>query len=585
MHFSDFCTYLQRLEQTTKRLEITAILAELIKECDAKSLDKAIYLSLGYLSAPFESKKFNIADKMMLRALESLYGNEAEVRSSYAQSGDLGNVAFKLHKNKSQSDLDILQVHEKLVLIAQLEGAGSQDKKITKLVELLGGLSALSAKYLVRIVLGTTRLGFTELTIADALSTYLAGNKSLKEAIESKYFIYPDIGKIAKIIRQNGIAGLDKITLDPGVPVLVQKPQRLGGVAETIQKMGTCWAEFKFDGTRVQLHLDKNKTVEQNSLFENTPYLVKTFTRNLEESTHQFPDIVEHAMTQIKADSIILDGEAMGINTKTGEFLPFQQIMQRKRKHSVKEMAAEIPLVYFAFDILYLNGKSLLDLSLEQRHRLLENVIVENDSFKIAAHLETTNEEELQNYFNHVKELGLEGLIVKKPGDPYQAGARSFSWVKLKIADEKLLDDSIDAVVLGYYFGKGVRSKFGIGGFLIGVYDDKEEVFKTISKVGTGLKDEDWHILKELADKHKTDKVPTNVQLPKLYAPDVICVPKIVVEIGADEISVSKTHSAGYALRFPRLLYFRTDKKADQITALKEIIHLYGLKKAGRYSK
>ncbi len=195
-----------------------------------------------------------------------------------------------------------------------------------------------------RIILGTTRLGFTELTIIDALSNFISDSKELKTRIESSYFVHPNIGLIAKQIKSEGISGVDKIVMETGIPIEAQKAQRIGGLEETMQKIGECWAEYKFDGTRAQLHIDKSKKftvdTQQQELFASITkedYLVKTFTRNLEDSTHQFPDIVDAAMSQIDADSVILDGEVIGLDKKTGEFLPFQQIMQRKRKHAEKK--------------------------------------------------------------------------------------------------------------------------------------------------------------------------------------------------------------------------------------------------------
>ena len=592
MKFAKLAEYLQKIEETSKRLEITSVLADLISNLSVEETDKTMYLSLGYLKAQFETEKFNMAEKMVIKSLEKAYPAAKSIRQQYKQIGDLGTVAHKIHKNGDQKDMEIPEVHQKLMDIALLEGSGSQEGKINKLAALLKEMDALSAKYVVRIVLGTTRLGFTELTVVDALSQFLTGDKSLKKMIESKYFVHPDIGLIAKVLKKEGITGLDDICMEPGVPVLAQKAQRIGGIEETVDKLKQFWAEFKFDGTRVQLHMDKNKKFQmekqQTDLFgeiQKKDYLIRTFTRNLEDSTHQHPEIAQAAMTQIKADSVVLDGEAIGIDKKTGEFLPFQQIMQRKRKHSVKEMAEEIPLQYFVFDILYLDGESLMDKPLKERHDILKKVVKENEVIKVAEHILADDEKSLSDYFEKAKSLNLEGLVVKKPDDPYQAGARSYSWVKLKSADEKLLDDSVDLVVLGYYKGRGERSKFGIGGFLAGVLNEKKDKFLTITKVGTGLKDDDWKHMKQLADKHAVKEVPNNVGMTKNYLPDVITAPEIVVEVGADEISVSKTHTAGFALRFPRLLYFRTDKNPSQATSLKEIKKLYSLQKRGNYKK
>jgi DNA ligase-1 len=588
MKFHKFAEYLQKLEDTTKRLEITDILSDLIKNLEVEETDKAIYLSSGYLSAPFESEKFNIAEKMMIKILENTYSTAKnpdisnQIREIYTRTGDLGNVAFELAKDLDCSLL-IKDVHQTMKDIAKTDGAGSQDLKIKKTTALLKDLDKLSAKFAVRIILGTTRLGFTELTIIDALSNYLDGTKSLRKTIESRYSIHPDIGLIARKIRESGLNGIDDIHIETGVPVLSQKPQRLkGGLDEIKNRMDTIWAEYKFDGTRVQLHLDKNKpsmgiNSGQNELIESksNDFMIKTFTRNLEETTHQYPDITEGAAEQIQADSVILDCEAIAFDRESGEFLPFQETIQRKRKHGIKDAAESIPLKCFIFDILYLNGKSLIDTPLEERRKKLKKIVKEGDVLVVDEHLKTTDLDELKDFFETAVEKKLEGLIAKNPEDPYQAGARSYSWVKLKIADENLLEDSIDCVVLGYYHGKGVRSKFGIGGFLAGIYDKNNDTFKTLTKVGTGLKDDDWTKLKDMSDKVKTGKKPSNVEMNKIFEPDVYLTPSIVVELGADEISKSPTHSAGYALRFPRLLKFRSDKSPTESTSLEEIKNIY----------
>ena len=590
MKFREFAKYLEKLESTPKRLEITSILTDLIKNLDQEEADKGVYLSLGYLKATYENPKFNIAEKMMIRILEMAFETEKKaIESHYAKSGDLGDVAFEISKTKKSQNPDLNDVYKSLTEIANVTGSGSQDLKTKMSAELVKKLDPLSAKYTVRIILGTIRLGFTELTIIEALAQLL-GDKTASGKIENRYSIHPDIGFITKIIKKEGLKGMDKIRVELGVPILAQRCQRLSDPKEVIEKMGRVWAEFKFDGTRVQLHMNrkikpKSKGAEQSALFdrEGGNILIKTFTRNLEETTHQYPDIIEAADRLITADSIILDGEAIGFDKKTGEFLPFQETIQRKRKHGVAEMVKDIPLKYFVFDVLYLNGKELIDLPLSERKELLKKAIKPNDEIVIDTYIETDNSEELAKYFEEAKDKNLEGLILKKPGSIYQAGARSFSWVKMKKADTKLLKDTVDCVVLGYYYGKGVRAQFGIGGFLVGVYDEKDQKFKTITKIGTGLKEDDWTYLKKEADKVKTKEKPKNVEVNKILEPDIWCHPKIVVEVGADEISKSPSHTAGYALRFPRLIKFRTDKKPTDSTSIEEIISLHNMQKHGYY--
>jgi len=578
MKFKEFATYLERLETTPKRLEITDILVELISKLGHEETPQAVYLSLGYLKAPFENRVFNMADRQVVKILQAL--TDKDVAGLYAELGDLGSVAKTVLSKNIGNKYSVTEVYNKLMEIACIVGSGSVDLKMKKTMVLLNSVDSLSAKFITRIILGTVRLGFTELTVVSALAL-ITGDKKLAEKIERVYNEHPDIGLIAQRIKEDGIKGLNKIDIEPGVPVLSQKAQRVSGMEEAFERIPNVWAEFKFDGTRVQLHMDRNKKVEDAEvapdLFGESAdkFLMKTYTRNLEETTHQYPDLLEAADKQIKADSVILDGEAIGFNKETGAFLPFQETIQRKRKHGVTEAAKNIPLKYFVFDILYLNGKSTTELPLRERKKILRKLVAAGDTVVVDDDMETESFEKLVEYFEIAKEKGLEGLIVKNPDDRYQAGGRSYSWIKLKKADEKLLADSVDCVLLGYYHGKGVRSKFGIGGFLVGVMDKDNEVFKTVTKVGTGLTDEEWVKIKKLADKYKIKTVPKNVLIEKSLLPDVLIEPRIVLEIGADEISVSQNHTSGYALRFPRLIKFREDKNPTEATNLKEIELLF----------
>ncbi len=578
MKFKEFATYLERLETTPKRLEITDILVELISKLGHEETPQAVYLSLGYLKAPFENRVFNMADRQVVKILQAL--TDKDVAGLYAELGDLGSVAKTVLSKNIDNKYSVTEVYNKLMEIACIVGSGSVDLKMKKTMVLLNSVDSLSAKFITRIILGTVRLGFTELTVVSALAL-ITGDKKLAEKIERVYNEHPDIGLIAQRIKEDGIKGLNKIDIEPGVPVLSQKAQRVSGMEEAFERIPNVWAEFKFDGTRVQLHMDRNKKVEDAEvapdLFGESAdkFLMKTYTRNLEETTHQYPDLLEAADKQIKADSVILDGEAIGFNKETGAFLPFQETIQRKRKHGVTEAAKNIPLKYFVFDILYLNGKSTTELPLRERKKILRKLVAAGDTVVVDDDMETESFEKLVEYFEIAKEKGLEGLIVKNPDDRYQAGGRSYSWIKLKKADEKLLADSVDCVLLGYYHGKGVRSKFGIGGFLVGVMDKDNEVFKTVTKVGTGLTDEEWVKIKKLADKYKIKTVPKNVLIEKSLLPDVLIEPRIVLEIGADEISVSQNHTSGYALRFPRLIKFREDKNPTEATNLKEIELLF----------
>ncbi len=573
MKFAELAGYLEKLEKTPSRNEITQILSEAFKKANADEIDKVVYLLSGRLAPSYSGIEYNLAEKMMVRILAKAYGrNTADVERMFKNLGDLGEVAAKMAGGKG-GNLSVNEVFSRMLEIASEAGTGSQETKVDKMAKLFSELDPLSSRFVARIPTGNLRLGFSDMTILDALSVLVKGDKSARHEIEAAYNVMVDIGKIAKLIKEKGISGLGSANPEPGAPVRPSLAERLPTAEKILEKVGNKVAvEPKYDGFRCQVHIYK----------ENGEKKVQIFSRNLENTTHMFPDLVEGAK-KLKVGSAIFDSEAIGFDAKTGKFLPFQETVQRKRKHGIEEAAKKFPLKLFVFDLLYLNGESTLDKPLTERKRLLKSIVTPGDTIVVDDYLETEEFEALQDYYHLAVHKNLEGIIVKRPGDRYQAGARSYSWVKLKKADKKLLEDSVDLVVLGYYFGKGVRSKFGIGGFLAGIYDEKTETFKTITKVGTGLKDEDWTKLKTMADKYRIEKEQANTKIDKIFKPDVLVSPNIIVEIGADEISVSPTHSAGYALRFPRLIKFREDKRAQEATTLKEVEKMFKAQKIRKH--
>lgn len=596
MQFSKFADYLLKLESTTKRLEITAILAELLSKIELDDTEASVHLLLGKLGPKFDQIDFAIAEKMMLRVLASAYqAKEIDVQKRFDAIGDLGDVAQELSKDANikipSKALSISDVYTTLKEIALYAGTGSQEKKVSKFAELLTKLDPLSSKYVVRIPLGNTRLGFSEITLIEALSWMQTGDKKLKSEIESYYNVYPDIARIAKLFKSGGTSALKEVKFTIGVPINPQLCQRVATAEEAIEKLGgKAGIEIKYDGTRVQLHIDKKQLVkvsadEQLSFFENKQErpLVKTFTRNLEESTYMFPDLIKAAIEQIDAESAVIDGEAVGLDAKTGALIPFKETMQRKRKHEVNEKAAEIPLRYFVFDLIYLNGKALLDEPFEKRREMLKKIIKNGNTITVDDQKITSNPEELIKTFNEAKAKGLEGLVMKRLDSKYEAGGRGYSWVKFKREETGGLEDTIDGVILGYYFGKGARAEFGIGGFLVGVFDKTKDAFVTVCKVGSGPTEEEWQEIKRKVDKVKVKEKPANVELnSKLLEPNVWGRPENVVVIRADEITKTEDQSSGFALRFPRLITFRADKDPKDTTSPKEINSLFEIQEKKR---
>jgi DNA ligase-1 len=604
MTINELAAYLARLESTPSRNEMTEILADLLNKADAGEIDKICYLILGRLAPLYAGVEFNLADKMMIRVLAKAADKDTKtVLADYKKLGDLGKVASRYRrKKKAEKSLAVSEVFDWLAGVAADAGEGSQERKINTLADLVSRLDYLAAKYVVRIVLGKLRLGFSDVTLLDALSWSEAGDKSLRKKIEAVYNIYPDIGRAAAVFKSQGLPGLERIKVTPGVPIRPALAERLPSVEKVLEKLGEVAVEPKMDGVRMQCHLDSSKSLEKNErasyqVFDTAGAFVRLFSRNLEETTVMFPDVVEALQDLAEKKglrSVIFDSEAIAYNPETGEFLPFQETARRKRKYGVEKKAQEMPLKVFLFDVLYLNGEDLLERPFRERREMLEKTVGEgNEVFQVVRQEVGKTAAKLRRLFDLYIAEGLEGMMCKKLESEYQAGGRNYNWVKLKRAQKKGgLADTLDVVVLGYYRGAGKRSAFGIGAFLVGVYDDEKGVFPTIAKIGTGLTDEQWREMRRRGDEIAVEKPDRRYVFDKQLACDVWVAPEIVVEVQADEITRSPIHTAGQgvklegegrskdgasglALRFPRLVRFRDDKSFQQATTLTEILELY----------
>ena len=592
---------------------MTAILAKLFKEASSSEIDEVVYLSLGRLRPKFEGVEFNLAEKMMLRVISAAYGVElVKVTKYFKKLGDLGSCIRRINSVIARDrGLSVSQVYKRLTDTAVDEGQGSQDRKVQAMAALLKDLDSLSAKFVVRIPVNKLRLGFSDMTVLDALSWMSKGDKSLRPQLERAFNVSADIGRICKIFKKEGLRGIGGIRAKVGVPIRAAQAERLPNAEKMVEKLKVFGVEGKWDGLRVQIHVDNTRVVQalkQEALFGGgEKKFVRIFSRNLDNMTHMFPDIVE-AAEGLKVRSVILDGEAVAYDTKTGKLLTFQETVKRKRKHGVANMTKELPMKVFVYDLLFLDGKNMIEKPFQERRRKLEKIMALHSQGKLGKpcirrvksvkefstndirHLAIGREQgtlvlaeqEVVSDVKHLRRLvkkylgmGLEGVMCKKLTTPYQAGSRNFNWVKFKKTTEGELVDTIDAVVMGYYAGKGRRSGFGIGAFLVGVVDPStssgQVKIGSIAKIGTGVTDEEWGEIRQRADRLRIDKKPDNYVVDKNLHPDVWVKPELVTEIMADEITKSPIHAFDLALRFPRLVRFRDDKKASQATSKKEL--------------
>ncbi len=594
MKFSKLAQFFEKIEQTPSRNEITVHLSACYKELSAEEFDKAVYLMQGRVAPLFEAIEFGMGEKLVARcAADSLHIDRKLFDTELKKIGDMGETV-QYFRNQftslEQKDLTVSEVFDELKKLAVMSGGQSQEAKAGVLSALIRQLDPLSCRYVVRIPLGVLRLGFSDMTVLDAYSWMLTGDKSHKKEIEKAYHVRPDLGYIGQQLKKKGVAAMKHISPALFTPILMMRAERLSSGTQIIEQIGECSVEPKYDGFRLQAHVKRS----------GSDLHVRLYSRNLEDVTFMFPDLVEGALKEVKADEVIFEGEAIGYDVKTDSFLPFQQTTQRKRKYNIAEKALEIPLKFFAFELLMADGKSYIDVPFADRRNKLAHIVGKNNTAAkntvvVASATTVADAHTLDSLFDKAIAEGLEGVIAKKLDGIYQSGARGWNWIKFKRSYSSKIDDTVDCVVMGYDYGKGKRTGFGIGAFLVGAYDEATDQYLTLSKIGTGLTDEEWKELKEKTLKFASKSKPALYVVDKQMECDVWVKPSIVVEIKADEITRSTIHTAGrtlkasksgkafdvdeagYALRCPRLIAFRTDKRPQDATNLKELKQMFGL--------
>ncbi len=577
MRYSRIADAYEKIEATTKRLEMTDYLVKLLKETPTNLIDKIVYLTQGKLYPDFVGIEIGIAEKLAIRAVARAAGHrEKDIEEDMQKTGDLGETTQKFMKKKTQATfysipLTVERVYETLDKMAKSTGSGSVDLKLSLLAGLLSDASPSEAKYIVRTVTGSLRLGIADMTVLDALAVAFGGGKETRDQLERAYNISSDLGRVAKLVAEEGIERIKKFEVLPGEPIRPMLAERLSSSAEILEKLGgKCIAEYKYDGERIQAHKKKDHVI--------------LFSRRLENITDQYPDGVEYVRKHVRAEEAIVEAEAVAVDPETGEMKPFQELMHRRRKYGIKEAMEEHPITLFMFDILYVDGK---DLTLEPytvRHRHLENVIEQTDNVKVAEYTIAEDPEQLELFFEKTVESGSEGIICKSVNEDsvYQAGARGWNWIKYKRDYKSEMTDTVDLVVVGAFHGRGKRAgKYGA--FLLAAYDPDKDAFETVTKVGTGFTDADLEKLPKLLKKHQIahrhPRVDSTIEM------DVWFEPAVVLETRGAEITLSPIHTcamnvireaSGLAIRFPRFTgKYRVDKSPEDATTTKEVVEMY----------
>ncbi len=577
MEFKTVAHAFAKIETITERLKITAELAHLLNQATAFEADIIVNLSLGQLYPVYKTTQFLIGEKVMIEVLAqffSLLGKDIQIKTNR-----LSYVADLFLDSNLCCDkkLSVSDVYQELVALEKIVGTGSVELKKKHLIHIFQSVDSLSADFIVRIIIGKLRLGFSHMTIVDALSKSYQDSKKARIIIEHSYSISADLGHIAFLLKDKGLEVVKNMVIRIGTPVIPAAAERVSHISEIIERINPVVIQPKYDGMRVQIHCSWE--YKKNKIF--------MFSRHLHNVSQMFPEIF-NCLNEYKGPwkNIIFEGELIAYDSNTGDVLPFQETAKRKRKYNIETAMEAIPLKMIVFDVLYSNGTSCFFNHHQERKKELDLFVASLNSDDLITSIDeivATDEKTVSDYFYHQLDKGLEGIIAKKIDVPYTPGKRNFNWIKFKRSNNSHLNDTIDAVIIGYYYGKGRRASLGIGALLVAVFNRENDCFETIARVGTGISDAEWVTIKKDADTHVVLKQPKEVICDKGLYPDVWVEPCMIVLIKADEITLSLMHTAGkkldtthgYALRFPRFVQFVHDKDINQITTTDEVERLY----------
>jgi len=614
--FSKLAKTFSKVEGIQSRNEMTEILANLYKTLTKEEVQIVSYLINGRVAPMFIKAEFNYSERSLVNLVDALVkinSNKFNIKKEFSKTGDIGDAiaSFSEEEGFKSKSLSISDIYNQLWEIINVTGTGSVEKKNAIIFESLKKMSPEESKYFVRIICGSLRLGVNAKTLLDVFSYCVVGDKSFRDELDRAYGVSADIGYIASksvgLSPQKAKKEISKVKVNPGIPILARLVERVGSFKEIFERMGeSVLVQPKFDGLRCQIHKFSKKKqfksfnvvwkdrlqeqIAENSLFdekEKGDSKIVLFTRNLEDVTEMFPEVVIAAQ-QIDKESFVLDSEILGWNYKKDTFLSYQETMQRRRKYSVDTKMEDIPVQAMIFDILYQDGDDLTQINTFQRIKILNREYIDTpQGIKLSETKEIANENDLEEVFEEYISKGLEGIIVKQKEGEYKAGFRNYEWIKMKKSMKKGLVDTIDMVIVGYFTGMGRRANLGLGALLGAIYNDEKETFDVVCKVGTGLTDE---MLKSLSKKLKKEQIKERckeVRGGNLLIPDIWVKPSIVVTVEADEITRNLNRSedsvgAGLSLRFPRLVDIREDKGVEDITTVHELVEMFKMQKISK---
>jgi DNA ligase 1 len=564
------------LEQTSGRLALVDRLAALLAGTPTGLLPTVCYLCQGLIAPEFAGVDLGLAEKLAVRAVATVTGTGPEqVAARVREAGDLGLAAERLLAAVAAgrpASLQVSEVVDALHQIAEAAGPGSQGHKLDLLAGLLARTTPLEARYLLRLVTGGLRLGIGTPTILDALAQAHAGGRAARPVLERAYNICCDLGLVAATLISGGLTAVEQLQVRPGSPVRAMLAQRLSDPVEILAKLGgRCAAEYKYDGVRVQAHKTADGAIE-------------LFTRRLERVSTQFPDVVELLRAGLGPAEAIVEGEVVAYDPAAGELRPFGEVMFRRRKYGIAEAVRDVPVGLFCFELLFADGQDLTQLPYPQRRAALAAAVTLSPQLRLTTATPVATSSDLETAFGQAVTDGCEGLVCKSvsPASGYQAGARGWLWIKLKRDYRTELSDTVDLAVVGAFAGRGRRRGL-YGALLLAAYDPDADLFRAVTKCGTGFSDADLAALPARLAPLARPERPARVDARQ--QPDVWFEPGLVLEILSAELTLSPTYTAGWgqikadaglAMRFPRFTgRWRDDKAPEDATTTGELIGLY----------
>ncbi len=621
MQYSKLVQFYEKVNSTSKRLNKTHYISEFLKECKDEDLEIIIPLLQARVFPAWDVRKIGVSDRYVIKAISIATGFTIDaIEKEWKRLGDLGEAAESLVGKKKQatlfsSDLSVRKVISNIKKLTLQTGSGSVDQKTKIIAELYTSAKPKEAKYITRLILEDLRIGAGESSIKDGIvwaflpkvygvhlycdkcKAFMPNTKTcfickeklskeypelkileveesigdeeiskydlivakeerkvyneISEKVQSAINVSNDLALVTKKIREKGLQGLKDIGMKALVPIKVMLYPKARDMDDAFERLGRPMAlEYKYDGFRLQIHRLKDD--------------IKLFTRRLEDVTTQFPDVVKVARENIKSENFIIDSEIVGYDKKTGKYLPFQKISQRiKRKHDISQMTKDLPVIVNVFDIMEVDDKNTLKYPFKDRRALIEKIVKESKDIMLAKQLVTSDDKEANAFYEEALQVGEEGVMAKGLDAPYKPGARIGYGLKIKPVME-----SLDLVIVAAEWGTGKRSEW-LSSFTLACVDDNGD-FLEIGKVGTGFK--------EKSEEGLSFEQLTNLLKPLIIKEknkDVTLQPQIVIEVNFEEIQKSPTYSSGYALRFPRVIRLRDDRRPDECSDIELIEELY----------